>query len=635
MGLPMSGNMTGFNDNEKTSELFFTIIRDRMTRCVFQPIISLRDGSIYGYEALGRGPKGTTLESPEALIRCAEQHNAMLELEYLFRFKALQAAIQIPQGIKLFLNVNPNIIQDTDFRTGFTKDHLTQFSICAEDIVFEITERESVKNLQNFKSIIEHYKAQKYKISIDDAGAGYSGLNLISDIQPHFIKLDMKLIRGIDKDLTKQALIRSMCEFASLTNTHIIAEGIETEEELSKLIEFDISYGQGYLIQRPNENVQPVSGKILDIVTTRNKIKNRFFGIKVHDFHVKNICRPSMVVRSDVPVAHVEEILRENKNLPGMCVVKDDVPVGVITRSRFYQQLSGLFGHSLFSGKSIEKVMDVDFLNVDYKTTIDIVSKKAVLRSPEKMYDFIVVSKDGMYHGIVTVGELLEKTIELEVANAKNLNPLSGLPGNTMIEVELERAVHLRAAQCVLYFDIDNFKAYNDFYGFENGDKVIKTLTRIIKKHTPQNQFIGHIGGDDFIILLDMHHAEELCRTAIREFDSIVPQFYNAADAERGYITVKNRKSVEETFPLMSISIVGVCSSVYHNIYDLAEEAGKLKKECKQKPGSNYMLDHRFSLNRALAVDHALFSREDNLMWKFDSELSAERMSGKELVEAF
>ncbi len=191
-----------------------------------------------------------------------------------------------------------------------------------------------------------------------------------------------------------------------------------------------------------------------------------------------------------------------------------------------------------------------------------------------------------------TIKELLERTIEIEVANAKNLNPLSELPGNPVIEAQLEKVINLKHERIVLYFDVDNFKAYNDLYGFECGDRVLKQLTRVLREHIRPGYFLGHIGGDDFVAIVDTHSAQKLCELVIQAFDAFSAGFYSEKDRERGYVLVKNRQSVEEVFPLMTLSIVGVFSNTYHNIYDLAEAAGALKKRCKQLQGSNCLLEH-------------------------------------------
>ena len=235
--------------------------------------------------------------------------------------------------------------------------------------------------------------------------------------------------------------------------------------------------------------------------------------------------------------------------------------------------------------------MNTNFLQVDHKATIDLVSKKAMLRSPENIYDFIVITNQGQYFGITTVKDLLEKVIEIEVANAKNLNPLSELPGNSIIEMQLERLISMEKQRYVLYFDVDNFKAYNDYYGFENGDNILKSLTKNLKKHTPPNAFLGHIGGDDFIAIVEREQIDNLCENVIADFDNLVASFYQPEDADRGYIVVKNRNSIEETFPLVSLSIVAAYSGHCSSIYELAERASKLKKICKQQPGSNYLIE--------------------------------------------
>ncbi|MGV6994776.1 bifunctional diguanylate cyclase/phosphodiesterase [Desulfovibrio sp. QI0430] len=578
-------------DDEQRRQDLLDVLQNQAITSVLQPIVSLRDGAVFGYEALGRGPAGTPLENPEALIQCALENGRMLELEHLFRRSALRAARQMPTGIRLFLNVNPNIIQDSHFGMGFTKEYLTRFAISAEDIVFEITERESVVNLRGFKQIIEHYKGQNYQISIDDAGAGYSGLNLISDVQPHFIKLDMQLIRGVDKDLTRQALIKSMQEFAALTNTRIIAEGIETEEELATLISFDVPYGQGYFLRRPDPTPRAVDPVALQVIHRENKIKNRFFGARVHKFHVRHICRPGTVVPPHMPIRSVVELFEKNSKLNGLCVVMGEIPVGALTRNRLHEQLSGRFGFSLFADKAVEAVMDRSFLCVDHQCTIDLVARQAMRRDDAKLYDFVTVTREGRYQGVVTVKELLEKSIELEVANARQLNPLSELPGNALIDIELERLVRLGLPRIVLYFDIDNFKAYNDKYGFKNGDRALKRLSSIIKESACEDDFVGHIGGDDFIAVTGTQTASSVCETIISAFNDSVPAFYSADDVQRGYIEGKSRSNIEERFPLMSLTIVGVKASNFQSSFDLARAAATLKKQCKRISGSNYQCE--------------------------------------------
>ena len=148
-----------------------------------------------------------------------------------------------------------------------------------------------------------------------------------------------------------------MQEFAALTNTRIIAEGIETEEELATLISFDVPYGQGFFIRRPDPTPREVDPAALHVIHRENKIKNRFFGARVHKFHVRHICRAGTVVAPHTPIRKVVELFEQNSRLNGLCVVLGEIPVGALTRNRLHEQLSGRFGFSLFADKAVEVVM--------------------------------------------------------------------------------------------------------------------------------------------------------------------------------------------------------------------------------------------------------------------------------------
>lgn len=575
---------------DEKKEMFFNIVENRLITTVFQPIVSLRDGSVLGYEALSRGPAGTEYESPKKLLELAQQYEDLWDLEYLFRYKALESAVKIDKRRKLFINVNPNIIHDEMFGQGFTRQYLDQFSIKAERIVFEITEQQDLGRREDFIGAVVHYKEQKYKIAIDDAGAGYSGLILIADLHPHYIKLDMDLVRGVDRDHVRQALIRSMCEYASLTQTELIAEGIETEKELTKLIELGVNFGQGYFIQRPETDIKPVPEDVRRVILTANERKNRFMSTRIYDLYISNISKRTCCVNPGVFCQSVENIFKEDEHLQGLCVVEDETVLGVVTKPKFYKHLGGQSGFSLFLKKPISSIMEQTFLSVDYHSTIDVVARKAMSRRPEEVYDFITVTCEGKYFGTVSVMELLEQSIEAMVINVKNLNPLSELPGNVLIERQLERMIEYRQDSVVLYFDIDNFKAYNDVYGFTSGDRVIRFLTKLLKTAVPDDSFIGHIGGDDFLAIVEPDAASRICDQVIGEFDRGIREFYSEQDFSAGYIKTKNRNGMEELFPLMTLSVVGVQAKDHGDIYSLGKEAGKLKKICKQTTGSYRML---------------------------------------------
>lgn len=565
------------------------MLNDRQIKTVFQPIVSLRDGAVYGYEALSRGPEDSEMYFPSVLFDCAEKYGKTGELELLCRMTAIETVHRLQSQFRLFLNVNPKVIHDEKFKEGFTKEYLTQNGINPENVVFEITEKGVVSNVQEFIGTINHYKNQNYKIAVDDAGAGYSGLNMITDIHPHFIKLDMNLVRGIDRDMTKQSLVKSFTEFASLTNTFLIAEGIETKDELLKLIEIGVHYGQGFFLQRPAFNIVPLDADVLSAICNANEKKNHLMDRTYSEIYVCNISSAQKCINPKLLVWQVFDIMEKDRLICGLCVTDEGVVKGIITRGELYRRLSFQFGYSLHSNKAIETIMSKEFLCVDYHDSIETVAKNAMNRDFEKLYDFVTVTKDGKYFGIVTVKDLLDEALQIGVNYARHLNPLSGLPGNVTIEKELEHCIDSADEYTILYFDLNNFKAYNDTYGFENGDRIIKCLTQILKDNI-KDGFIGHIGGDDFMAIITGTNAATPCEKMIKEFDASVLDYYSKNDLDRGYITTKNRHGIEEDFPILSVSITAVPNGRYRTIFALSEDMARLKKLCKQLPGSNYLV---------------------------------------------
>lgn len=228
----------------------------------------------------------------------------------------------------------------------------------------------------------------------------------------------------------------------------------------------------------------------------------------------------------------------------------------------------------------------------------------------------IVVSSNGdRQHRMNILNESIEYFIKKPVdegylyLTVKNLNrllsinrrisPLTGLPGNVQIHAELKKRISNEEDFSVLYLDLDNFKAYNDVYGFLKGDHIIEFTANVISSciHELANEhsFIGHIGGDDFIAIVEGTRTEKLCQSIIATFDKKVKDFYTDEDNEKGYIEVENRKGIVEQFPLTSISIGVVVADKdrFHNILEIGEIGAQVKHAAKSVMGSSYAIDRR------------------------------------------
>ncbi|MDS1029777.1 GGDEF domain-containing protein [Bacillota bacterium LX-D] len=572
------------------------IIQDESIEIVFQPIINLLNGEVTGYEALSRGPKGTDLEKPEMLFATARKYNLLFEIEFLCRRKALEKACQF--GIKelLFLNVDPNVVKDPRFKSGFTKEMLEINNLKPSQLIFEITEKTIVEDFVTFTNTLDNYARQGYKIAIDDMGSGYSNLRMIAETHPHFIKIDLELVRNIDKDPLRKSLLKCISDFSMDTSIKLIAEGIETVDELNTLMDIGITLGQGFYLHKPSQVPAKLTADMKNLICRQQAIKGKHAMMSSLNIPVWEIMRFDICITESMPNYKVNEVFQNNANLQGITVVDGAVPVGLIMRNKFYQRFASQYGAAIYMKRPVSLVMDRHPLIVDCNASINSVSRLALTRREDNLYDYVIVTKNDNYAGIVTINRLLEKITEIELNIARNANPLTGLPGNLCIEKELEQVLNQQDQCYILYFDLDNFKAYNDVYGFENGDKIIQLTSRTIlenmKRFSFKQSFLGHIGGDDFIAIIYGLNVSinTLCQAIIDSFDLKVRHYYKDEDQKRGYILAKNRKGKEEKYPITTISI-GVLNyqgNNFKSIIEIGEAASRLKKECKARLGSCY-----------------------------------------------
>ena len=191
------------------------------------------------------------------------------------------------------------------------------------------------------------------------------------------------------------------------------------------------------------------------------------------------------------------------------------------------------------------------------------------------------------------------KMIVRRTARSLDANPLTHLPGNVSIMEEIQYRIDSNKIFTVGYADLDKFKAYNDKYGFERGDEVIRQTARVliqaVKKHGGTDAFIGHIGGDDFVFVSDDDKADAVSQAIVENFDKISPSFYTETDRKNGYITTRDRQGNEIKIGFLSISI-GIVSNTIHKITHLAqvgEIGAELKKYAKNLEGSVYVRDKR------------------------------------------
>ncbi|MFB5192579.1 EAL domain-containing protein [Alicyclobacillus fastidiosus] len=230
------------------------LIESKNISSYYQPIIHLETMTPFGWEGLSRGPMGSDLEHPRVLFDCAEQLGYLLDVERICRNQSIRQS-KVGPGDKLFINLSPKILSEPTFRQGETLKVIEEVGLDPKQIVFEITEHHAIDDYPSFLKVVKHYRDQGYQIAIDDVGAGYSGLVTLMQVKPDFVKVDMELVRGIENDSTKQDIVRAINYISSGFAGKVIAEGIETPDELACIQQCGVHYGQGFLLGRPKSAV--------------------------------------------------------------------------------------------------------------------------------------------------------------------------------------------------------------------------------------------------------------------------------------------------------------------------------------------------------------------------------------------
>ncbi|MBL1142528.1 MAG: EAL and GGDEF domain-containing protein [Proteobacteria bacterium] len=575
------------------SSAIFGVINRKQLEAVFQPILDLSASTISGYEALIRGPEDSRLRYPDALFEDAKEMDLIIPLEFAcIEVACRQYKEKRLKGI-LFLNISPmSLIKMHTER--HVVEILKEYGFKKEEAVIELSEKYPLENYQLLNESITYIRECGYEIAIDDLGAGYSSLRVWSEFMPEYVKIDRHFVDGIDNDPVKYEFVRSIQEISRSLGCKVIAEGIETREELKALCALGITHGQGYLLGRPESN--PVTLVSKETLGTVNHLRHVvYYRFKDSISNLMEKCEPLSVSDS---LEHVADRMQSNPLVNCLPVIDNDIPVGVITRKKIFEIFLSRYGRELHSKNLVVNYINNDVLIVDKDSSLAEVSRMFTASNQMDMNIDIIVTHNSKYFGVVKTKKLLEKITEQQIMSARHSNPLTMLPGNVpiyeWIDDLLDRKQNFRFA----YFDLNNFKPYNDIYGYSKGDEVIVLLADILKQNIePERDRIGHIGGDDFIAIFQSRDWERHCQKILDIFRSEICLFYRDDDLRNNGIYCNDRRGKKQFFPLLSIAIGVVepdwryCQS-HHDVSALASAA---KSEAKKKGGNTMFLSRRRS----------------------------------------
>ncbi len=421
-----------YDTGKERSELN-RIIKKRQIQTLFQPIFDLSDNTIFSFETLSRAPKASPLHMPEILFSTAEQYQRLYDLDCLCREKSIQNFADSGLNSKLSLNIDPHALMDPCFEKGKTLTVLKKAGIANSRVILELTEHNRTDNYNELRKAAAHYRDMGFSIALNDLNAGYSNLQLMSELKPEYLKLDQHFISQLNKNKMTYDFIELVVNLAKHINCHVIAEGVETAVDLKAVRKLGIHYAQGHLLGSPEKeacltipDVLPETSNTLISIPNKNRREHT----AKENLVVSLTLHPVPACSSDMSSTEVLQRFQSNTTLQAIPVIDDNKIVGILDRVSFLQAFSTTFGHKLNRQTAITKLMHAQPIVLKTDDLLTYASEMAMSRSAQLVYTPLIIANETGYLGTVSVRELLKSITQNLIKQGRQGRPLAGQIGN-------------------------------------------------------------------------------------------------------------------------------------------------------------------------------------------------------------
>ena len=564
------------------------LIQQGAFHCLFQPLADLREGKTYAHEALIRGPRETAFHTPDALLDLACQEGILQDFELLCAFTALDNWGKLGAPGRLFVNISADaLVHGVSLCSAQQLGRwMRGFGFNARSLVLEITEHERVTDIPALRQAIKELHACGVRLALDDFGDGRSSLRLWSEIKPDFVKIDKYFIRDISAHPENLQMLQAIKGIASVFGTTLIAEGIETRDDLRALRDLGIPFGQGWLLGRPAlVHREMADGPALEVMHDRRVAVLPHLGQTARP----GILRGLLVVQAPTATPEttndsVAALFQEHTDLHALAVLEGTRPVALINRQQFMNHYATLYFREVHGRKPCMGLANRAPRVVDLDCDVD--QLVGILTSQDQRYlnDGYIVTDNARYVGLGTGDQLVRAVTETRIEAARHANPLTFLPGNIPISMHMQRLLESGTEFVACYADLNNFKPFNDHYGYWRGDQMIRMLARIATTHCdPQRDFVGHVGGDDFMLLFQSSHWMQRCQSIVNAFAREALTLFDAEATQAGGIYADDRHGVRRFFPCTTLAIgaVRVAPGATLHAEDVANLAAVAKHHAK------------------------------------------------------
>ena len=575
-----------------------TLINEDLLSTLFQPVVRLDSGLIYGHEALVRGPLGSALEYPDALFAAGRREGLSVELEVRCALQALKdwSGLQLPG--KLLLNMSASALA----RASADEQWQRSLAICEQyganpaDLMIELTEHERVADIEVLRRAITALRRQGVGIALDDFGDGRSSLRLWSEIQPDIVKIDKYFSHELPAHAEKLQTFRALLQLAETFGAQLVAEGIETAEELRVLRDLGVAFGQGWFLGRPSREgaQEPLAAAQEVLASSDIAVLPELRRAAVSGVKAERLMMNAPAVSEHTTHEQLYRLFEQHESLHAMAVLDAaERPVALIDRGQFITRWAKPFFMDLYGRRSCTLFANTTPLVVDADTGIEALT--SVLTSADQRYlrEGFIITRAGRYLGLGTGEQLVRSVTEARIEAARHANPLTFLPGNIPISQHIGRLIASGRAFVAAYADLNHFKPFNDEYGYWRGDEMIRLVARVIGSHCDsQRDFVGHVGGDDFVVLFQSDDWEQRCEDIVVRFNELARGLFDPEALQAGGIMAEDRHGERRFHPCTTLSIgaVRVAPGSLKRSEDVATAAATAKRHAKHGALSIYVM---------------------------------------------
>lgn len=567
------------------------IFLERAKRAVdtaLQPITDIRSGTAHGFEALARNTAALGFSSIAEFFTFSSRLGVRGDIDSLLYGKAARKLVSASPSSQplLFINLDRQRAATLNETLPALIGEFSAAGLSPSDICVEITEGGDAAACDGLVHAVAKLRRHGFRIAIDDFGTGLSGLQALYEWQPEYVKIDRFFINGLERDGRKRLFVSRVVELAHILGTQVVAEGVERVEELHACRDAGCDLVQGYFVARPSCDLSdiravyaPVAGNADRRLAPRGALALEAEGAVIPLEPVFDATRVEEVVNhflshpecSFLPVVNAREM-----------------PIGIVRERDLRSLVQSPFGRDLLKNESFPMTL------MDFVIRVPVVDAKVcptqlIEQCAQSAAEGVIVTKDMRYAGFLPSHALLRLAGMIRLRQAQGQNPLTHLPANDAILDFIGRAAADRSVNhAFCYLDFNNFKPFNDVYGFHVGDRAIIMFAELLRSEFGHdNAFVGHIGGDDFFVGMSgtvRDFSQRLLRLRAR-FASDAESLYDAEHRLAGHIECAGRDGVVTRFPLLTCSIALLVLPAGGRTYptdELAQELARLKTAAKK-----------------------------------------------------